>query len=407
LATVGVVIALVLAACTNGDDDPGATAVTTTSTIVDHPSDGMLTIGVMQPPASSLLRESLTLATEQAVDQINEAGGSFGGPVRLVTVDEGETVSSARDAIDELIEEGVDAVVGPMSSVNALNTLKTITSSGMMACSPTATALALDDYPDRGMFIRTVPSDSMQATAIVQVAEETGVQSVTVVYVDDAYGRPLSDAVSDGLALVSIGVDDSIGFASGDTELDDEVQRVLESDAAVVILLANSTDGTQFLEALSEAQSSQLSKIIVNDSLRSPESSQRLSGLRPSIRQKLLGVAAQAEDVAAPFDPPGPFAANAFDCVTLIALAAESTQSDAAASIASAMAGLSSSGSVCRDYAACVAELRNSLAIDYNGPAGLTEIGQATGDLTRARFDVFEIDADGDDVLSYTFVVAT
>ena len=59
----------------------------------------------MRPPAASLLRESMSLATEQAVDQINEAGGSFGGDVRLVPVDEGDTVSSARDAIEEVLIE--------------------------------------------------------------------------------------------------------------------------------------------------------------------------------------------------------------------------------------------------------------------------------------------------------------
>jgi len=403
----GLAIAGLIAACSGGDDDDtGATAATTTSTIVDPPvSDGVLTLGVMLPPASSLLRESISLATEQAALRINEAGGSFGGDIRLVPVDEGETVSSARDAIEELIQKHVDAVVGPMSSVIALATLETITSAGMLACSPTATALALDEFPDDGMFVRTVPSDSMQADAIVQVADETGVQSVTIVYVDDAYGRPLSAAVADGLASLSIEVDDSIGFTSGDTELGDEVDQVLDTAAGVVILLADSTDGTQFLEALSDELSNQISTIIVNDALRAPESSQRLTGLRSSIRQKIRGVAPQAEDAAAPFDPPGPFATNAFDCVTLIALAAESMQSDAATDIAPAIAGVSNGGSVCRTYADCVAELRDSLAIDYNGPGALTEIGASTGDPTRGRFDVFTIDEDGHDELLYQFNV--
>ena len=65
----------------------------------------------------------------------------------------------------------------------------------------------------------------------MQVAEETGVQSVTIVYVDDAYGRPFSEAVADGLGSLSIDVDDSIGFASGDTELDDEVDACSSADS--------------------------------------------------------------------------------------------------------------------------------------------------------------------------------
>ena len=61
LVLVAVTIAVGFAACSgDDDDDPGATAATTTSTIAVRPaSDGRLTIGVMLPPASSLLRESI------------------------------------------------------------------------------------------------------------------------------------------------------------------------------------------------------------------------------------------------------------------------------------------------------------------------------------------------------------
>ncbi len=85
-------------------------------------------------------------------------------------------------------------------------------------------------------------------------------QSVTIVYVDDAYGRPFASAVADELASLSIEVADSIGFASGDTELDDEVNRVREADSGVVILLANSNDGTQFLKRLSDSSSNGISR---------------------------------------------------------------------------------------------------------------------------------------------------
>ena len=71
---------------------------------------------------------------------------------------------------------------------------------------------------------------------------------------------------------------------------------MLDSDAGVVILLADSNDGTQFLEALNdEPDRARSPTIIVNDAMRSPESSQRLAGLDSSIRQKIRGVAPQAE----------------------------------------------------------------------------------------------------------------
>jgi branched-chain amino acid transport system substrate-binding protein len=410
--TAATVVALLLLACTE-DDDPGqilgASAATTTSTIAEPPtSDGRLKIGVMLPPSASLLRESISLATRQAVDRINEAGGSFGGAVELVPVDEGDTVATARTAIETLLDEGVDAIVGPTSSVIALSTLEAITSADVMACSATAAGLALDDFPDRDLFVRTVPSDSMQAAAIVKVAEATGVQSVTIVYVDDGYGRPFASKVAEGLESLSIGVADSIGFASGDdTELEDEVNRVREAGSGVVILLANSTDGIHFLEHLSDFPSNGISRLIVNDALRSAESSQRLAELPPTIRDKIRRVAPEAEsgDPSAPFDPAGPFATQAFDCVTLIALAADFAQSDAAGVLASAISDISTGGSRCRNYAECVSALATDLVIDYDGPSGLTEIGASSGDTTLARFHVFLVDETGNDSYVDSFSV--
>ena len=65
-------------------------------------------------------------------------------------------------------------------------------------------------------------------------------------------------AVAEALAEVSIEVDDSIPFPSteageGGVDLVDSVQRVIDSQARVLILLADSNDGIQFLEALSDA----------------------------------------------------------------------------------------------------------------------------------------------------------
>jgi branched-chain amino acid transport system substrate-binding protein len=415
IGVVAIAAAAALAAgCTGSESgNDGSTAATTTSTIVSVPAtDGRLTIGVMLPPATTLLRDALSGATEQAVVRINEADGVLGRPVRLVPVDEGETAATGSDAVQALLDADVDAIVGPSSSTIALSTLEDIVSSGVVSCSPTATSLSLDGFPDDGLFFRTVPSDSMQAEAIAEVAQQTGVQSVAIVHVDDGYGRPLARAVTDSLASIAIDVAATVGFASGDVELDDEVEQIATSGARVVILLSDSADGTQFLEALGSgldigAARGRPTTIIVNDALRSGESAQRVGALPAAVRDAIVGVApqAEAEDPATPFDPAGPFASNAFDCVTLIALAASQADSDLAADVAAQMSSVSAGGSVCRTFAECADDIAGGLLIDYNGPSGLTEIGAAGGDPVRARFDVFGFDDDGTDRLDSTFLI--
>ncbi len=407
-ATAALFVAV--AACSD-DPNPGPDE-TTPATSVPTPtapvSDGQLTIGVMLPPTATLLRDPIQLGVESAIDAINQSGGVFGKTVRLETVDEGSTTASGSDAVQNLLSKNVDAIVGPMSSTVALGVLPSVVDDGVLACSPTASALALDTFPDNGLFVRTVPSDSMQAKAIVQVAEDTGVLSVAVAYVDDGYGRPLSKAVTTALADVPIEVVDTIPFASGDVQLDAEIQRVADSGARVLILLAASNDGTQFLEQLGKNNDVNLDRVIVNDALRSAESAQRLAALPNNLRSTILGVAPQsqsADSVTAPFDPAGPFATQAFDCVTLIALAAGVADSDLGADIAAALPSISFQGSPCNDFADCNEQLASGLQIDYNGPSGLTELGPTTGDPSRARFDRFVFDEQGHDTPFGNFVV--
>ncbi len=193
-----------------------------------------------------------------------------------------------------------------------------------MACSPTASALALDAFPDGGLFFRTVPSDSLQARAIADVADQTGALQAAIVHIDDSYGQDFADSVEAAMANGSISVSARITFNDRDDDLTGEARQLLDSGAQVAIVLAGDDDGTRFLETLGELDTSALDSVVVNDAMRNPATPQRIAGLDADLRNKIVGLAPQAEsaDPAAPFDPPGLFAANAYDCVNLLALAA-------------------------------------------------------------------------------------
>jgi branched-chain amino acid transport system substrate-binding protein len=259
----------------------------------------------------------------------------------------------------------------------------------------------LDDYPDESLFFRTIPSDSLQIKAIADLAAQTGTQQVTIVYADDAYGQSLAKSVEEALEGRPIVVVDTIPFSARDEDLGETATRVTQSGAAVTIVLADSNDGTRFLETLGQFDTGGLDAVIVNDAMRNPSNAQRIEALDVSLRSIVIGVAPQAEPALEDdaFDSPGAFAANAFDCVNLIALAAAQADSDAPRAIALQMASVSTIGSSCRDYAACILGLEAGLQIDYDGPSGVTELQARTGDPGRAVFDLFGFDDSGRDQL--------
>lgn len=403
--------ALVAAGCSDDGPETASSTVpqttTTLPTVVE--TDGTLVIGLLVPAGDAVLGVSLPEAAEEAVRQINIAGGVLDRQVDLIAADEGQTTTAAATAIRELLDENVDAIVGPSSSLIALSTLDEIVGAGRVACSPTASALALDEFPDNGLFFRTVPSDSLQARAIAQAADQTGAQRAAVIYIDDAYGRGLSSAVQDALSGGAITSVESIPVSPADDDMLDEVLRIANSQAQVAIVLGNDDDGPRILAALDEVDTSGLATVVVNDAMRNPDAPQTIADLRTSLRSKIVGLAPQAEAMGttAPFDPPGAYATHAFDCVNLIALAAVRAGSDAPRDIAVSMGEVSNSGQPCRTFEACVETLVAGFQIDYNGPSGVTDLSSRSGDPQRGVFDRFTFDGSGQSVFSGTVTVSS
>jgi branched-chain amino acid transport system substrate-binding protein len=412
LLLAGPAIALLLAvpvACT-GDDDAAPTtdtdALTTSTTEPARADDDVLRIGMLVPLSGegATIGQAMAAAAERAVEEINRSGGVLGARVELVQADEGSDGSSASDGISALLDEGVDAVVGPTSSTVALATLDDLLAAGVLTCSPTATSLALDDFPSSDLFFRTAPSDSLQADAIGRLAQQTGLSNAAVVFLDDRYGHPLADAVVNALQLRALEVVTQVPFASNDETLVDEATELVESEAEVVVLLGDAEHALRMLTAMGETLGTSPDvdppEIIVNDAVRRPPSPQLVQALPAALRERIQGVSPVAEPL---FDaePPGPFATNAYDCINLIALSAFNASDDDPNDIAVRMVEMSSSGQPCGDYQECADLLAAERNIDYDGPGGEVQLG-GNGDPDRARFDVFEFDADGRDVSTRT-----
>ena len=390
--------ALVVAGCSGGDEQSTTTTSTiavTTTTISPRPVDGTLDIGAFLPRTGpgAALGGPMIAAVEQAVAQINVAGGVLGREVDLTVVDE-----SAGTGLDELLAEGVDAIIGPASSTVALSQLADAVNpvTGAVTCSPSATALALDDYPDNKLFFRTVPSDSLEMVAIERRVEGTGVEGVAVGYLDDPYGRALKDVLVARIDETNeVTLQAQVGFEADQEELDEVAEQLLAGGPGVVVVLGDADDGTRLLQALDAATSGVTPPlIVVNDAIR--DGRQAIQSLTPRFRARLSGVAPLATARVEP-GPEGFFTANAMDCVNLIALAAIQAGSENPAEIKTNMASVSSGGQQCADFADCAERLAEGLSIDYTGYSGDVELSATTGERTRAWFEAFGFDEEGID----------
>lgn len=399
--------AVALAACSGSTAAETPTTTSDLAVAVELPDDGVLRIGVLLPltgPGAEL-GAAMIDAVELAVDEIEAAGGVR---VQRIVRDEGADADTASRSLEELLAGDVDAIVGPASSTVAGAIVPALTEAGVLTCSPTASAMSLDDLPDRNLFVRTIPSDSLQAAAIATLVEQSGEQRVSIVYLDDAFGRPLAEAVrsrlDDETDVVAF-----IPYTTDDVAYADEADRSVTSGARATVVIGDRTAGPRMVDALFGTAGLD-GEVVINDAMRVPATTSIYARLGPSALRRLHGVSPVSVAVAPSFigaytnrtgAAPALFAGNAYDCVNLIALAAASSGSTEARMLADEIGDISSVGNRCSTYADCKAELDVSRNIDYEGAGGELEIG-TNGDPLRGVFDVFVFDDDGRDLTSNT-----
>lgn len=395
LVALAVVAATTVAACTGGDDDTSpTTAVVTTTTVPARANDGILSLAAYLPrtgPGSDLGLPMIK-AIDQAVRDINRAGGVLGNPVDLQFVDENSGTGMA-----DLVARGFDAIIGPASSNIALAELGSTVQPGreVVTCSPSATAIALDDFPDNNYFFRTVPSDSMQMAAIARRAGTTGVASVSVGYLDDPYGRALAAAFRAETTARGIKLAEPVPFAPDLENLTPVADSLLATNPGVIVVLGDADDGTRLLTQIdARTVGTDPPQVFVNDALR--DGRQTIQTLSEAFRQHVTGVAPRARAQAVEFD--GFFTANAVDCVNLIALAAVVAGSDSPKQIQSQMAAVSAGGKPCVSFADCVEKNQQRLQIDYVGLSSSVDLSTSSGDLRSGWFELFQFDSEGADV---------
>jgi branched-chain amino acid transport system substrate-binding protein len=346
---------------------------------------------------------------EMALRDINAAGGVNGEDAELVGGDEGGDPSVAGVTVDRLLNtEKIDVLVGPASSTTALSVLGRTTAGGVLTCSPSNTALALEQFPDDGYYVRTAPSDRLQGVALAEVIAEGGYQTVALMSPNDDYGRGLADVLVDQLRLNGIRVTVSYAYDPNGTNFAPDVRQVLETDPESIAVIGLPDTAGQVLRKLIDlgAGPDRL-PTFVTDGLRVANLYQQVDPTRPDSTAGIRGTAVAT--VPATFGSsfnddyealtagaPATFASYAYDCAVILALAAQATRSDDGTLIRDEIVNVSRGGVPCRTYGDCKRLLDLGRNIDYEGASGPLDFTD-TGDPSRGTYDVFVHNSDGTD----------
>ncbi len=186
-----------------------------------------------------------------AVDEINKIGGIHGRPVQLIIRDGKQDAALTRAIHKKMIDQGVAAIIGPMTSSMAMAVVSQSNSAGIVTISPTAATnklTGLDDY-----FFRTI---SPSRNAILRLAEYShdtlSLRRISVVWdsANEAFSKEWLDIFQeyfsdedDHIISVSFTPNAHPSFSSLAT-------TIIDQKPDGVLLVASSLDAAQICQQL-------------------------------------------------------------------------------------------------------------------------------------------------------------
>ena len=186
-----------------------------------------------------------------AVEEINEAGGVAGMLLKLLAVDDGNTPESAVIADESLLNAGVLAIIGHMTSSQTMAVLPLIESRGAVLVSPTTAAPALTARKDP--FFRLIPDNANWAAALARHAvHDRKFSRVSVLGDADnaAYTTSFNDAFIRHFQDLGGIIGANVQFSSkARPDWAALVEDVAGSQAQAVLLTASARDVAEFAKA--------------------------------------------------------------------------------------------------------------------------------------------------------------
>jgi branched-chain amino acid transport system substrate-binding protein len=269
-----------------------------------------------------------------AVQQINAQGGLLNG--QELVMPSGDTTcsdaSAASNAADRMVNtEQVTAIVGALctgATIAAAN--NAAIPGGVLMVSPASTAPAVSALDDNDLVFRTVPSDAFQGEMLAKLLLDKGIDYVAVTYVNNDYGRGLSEAFVDAFEAGGGTVADNLGHEDNRADYRAELGTLSATgaDTLVVLAYADTSGQTVMRQAYESGMFTQYvgADGMVGDSLVDAIGADVLDGMiatRPGSPDLPGADIFNAAAEEAGFDPSAVFAAQAYDAAFLVALAIE------------------------------------------------------------------------------------
>jgi branched-chain amino acid transport system substrate-binding protein len=338
-----------------------------------------------------------------AAKEINDA--DLGITIDVTYGDSGDTDNKAyATEVPRLLADGVSAIIGAASSGTSKLFIDDVTGAGVIQFSPANTSADFTTWDDNGLYWRTAPSDVLQGEVLGNLIAEDGNATLGIIYLNDSYGTGLKEFTSKAFTAAGGEVVAEASYNTGDTSFDAQISQVTAANPDAIALIAFEETKT-IVPGLSGFPADKLYFVdgnLADYSADFPEGTLTGSkGTLPGLDTATLGdftdrlqafVAEEGEPELKDYS----YAAESYDAVILLALAALEANSVEGADIAAKLqevSGGSGDGEKVTDFAAGAQIIIDGGTIDYDGFSGPITFDE-NGDPTEATIGIYEYAAD-------------
>ena len=186
-------------------------------------------------------------------EMINEAGGVDGCEVNMILRDDQNDSRVGVDAARALVDiDQVQLLIGTVSSGISIPILTSVTApSGVMQMSCCSSSSRLTDIAAsgeaKGLWFRTFATADVQAAVAAMLAQEAGIETITVVYKNDDWGQDIGRLTAAAFEAVGITVVDQIAINDAQPSYRAEATQALQGQPGALYLALYPTEGISFV----------------------------------------------------------------------------------------------------------------------------------------------------------------
>jgi branched-chain amino acid transport system substrate-binding protein len=398
-------VGLLVAGCSSDSkSNASTTAAPTTTAAASSTTVGLtgapLKVGLLAPSPGLLgtLFQAQTRGVAFASTDIAAGGGVMNGPLTAERL-EPSTSQTEKNLISPAVDAGTSLFVGPAGSSSAIEALPELQRTKATACSASATNPTLTAGQKDMALFRTALPDDVFVTFLTgflaqrqKDAKATG-WKVAIVARADAYGQSVGNTLA--AYLKAAGLDPVVFPYNPHQVVFDSLATQVAAAKPAQTVLVTYEEGANLAAALLKVKIDPKTMIGL-DAFFAPRIASQATVGQPAAADGFTIVGTSGDkafiDRLIADDPNGQvaYAAQAYDCTIVLALASAEVESKKASTIASAIQQVTAGGTVCTTYADCLSKMTAGEDIDYNGPSGNIAI-DAHGDPTAARFTIAEL----------------